>query len=148
MPDISLLVDIHASPTVVFDTVSTASGIRKWWSPSVTEDQTIDHSLIVQFDDRWKLELRKLQETPDESVAFRIIQHDSDEWVGTELHFDLEPQDGWTILRFDHRGWANQTDFFRFCSTKWCVFLLSIKQVAETGEGTPYPNETKIGRHD
>jgi hypothetical protein len=30
------------------------------------------------------------------------------------------------------------------CSTKWAVFLLSLKQLVETGTGSPEPNDVKI----
>jgi hypothetical protein len=30
------------------------------------------------------------------------------------------------------------------CSTKWGVFLLSLKAFLETGKGAPWPNEIKL----
>ena len=30
------------------------------------------------------------------------------------------------------------------CSTKWAVFLMSLKSLVETGKGDPYPNDIKI----
>jgi hypothetical protein len=30
------------------------------------------------------------------------------------------------------------------CSTKWATFLLSLKQLLETGKGRPAPDEVKI----
>jgi hypothetical protein len=31
-----------------------------------------------------------------------------------------------------------------YCSTKWAVFLLSLKSLLETGKGRPAPNEIKL----
>ncbi len=31
-----------------------------------------------------------------------------------------------------------------YCSTKWAVFLLSLKSLLETGKGCPAPNEIKL----
>ena len=148
MPDISHVVDIQAAPDVVFELVSTASGIRRWWSASVDEGDSPGSEITVRFGEKWQLALQKVEEVKDRSVTFCITRHDSDEWLDTELHFVLEPDDEWTILKFDQRKWADKTDFYRFCTTKWVSFLLSIKLAAETGTGTPYPDETKIGQHD
>jgi hypothetical protein len=30
------------------------------------------------------------------------------------------------------------------CSTKWAVFLLSLKALLETGKGAPWPTEVKL----
>jgi hypothetical protein len=30
------------------------------------------------------------------------------------------------------------------CSTKWAVFLMSLKALVETGNGTPAPGDVKI----
>jgi hypothetical protein len=31
------------------------------------------------------------------------------------------------------------------CTTKWGVFLVSLKSVVETGKGSPDPNDVQIG---
>ena len=30
------------------------------------------------------------------------------------------------------------------CSTKWAIFLMSLKSLVETGTGAAFPNDTKI----
>jgi hypothetical protein len=30
------------------------------------------------------------------------------------------------------------------CSTKWATFLMSMKQLVETGTGAPYPQEVRV----
>lgn len=144
MPDLLKVVDIQAPLATVHALVASAEGIAAWWSPETSADG--EGRVVVRFGADWRVVLEKLEET-ESRVRWRIVEHDSDEWPGTELVFDLSEADGWTTLRFDHRGWAAATDFFRFCGTKWVVFLLSIKQAAETGRGAPYPDEIQIGRH-
>lgn len=148
MPDILHIVDIHASPKDVFETVATVAGVGRWWSTDVTGSDDLGGEITIRFGTKWKVVMEKVDSVQNERVTYRITQHDSDEWPNTELSFELSPVEDWTILKFDHRGWSTSTDFFRFCSAKWVVFLLSIKKAAETGEGTPYPNEKKIGRTD
>ena len=148
MADILHVVDIHAPANTVFETIGSVEGIRKWWSTDVDGSDDVGESVTIRFGDQWKVVMERVDAVPNERVAYRIIEHDSDEWPGTELVFELSDDDDWTILKFDQRGWASSSDFFRFCSAKWVIFLLSIKQAAESGMGTPYPNESKIGRRD
>jgi hypothetical protein len=55
-------------------------------------------------------------------------------------------QDGaYTIVLFRHEGWKEPTEFMHHCSTKWALFLMSLKQLLESGEGAPEPRDVKIG---
>lgn len=35
-------------------------------------------------------------------------------------------------------------EFMHHCSTKWAIFLMSLKSLLETGKGMPNPNDIKI----
>ena len=60
------------------------------------------------------------------------------------VHFDIAQEGDWTLVRFKHQGWKEPVDFMHHCSTKWGVFLLSLKSLLETGQGAPAPNEIKL----
>jgi hypothetical protein len=80
-------------------------------------------------------------------VRWRCVAHsynDKHEWLATELDFALEPKDELTVLRFKHHRWPEGSDFLGFCSLKWATYLLGLKQLAEGGEGTPWPRDAKI----
>ena len=47
-------------------------------------------------------------------------------------------------MRFTHQGWAEPVEFLSHCSTKWAVFLLSLKALIETGTGSPAPHDVVI----
>ena len=55
-----------------------------------------------------------------------------------------EEEGGMTILRFGHRGWRERVEFMAHCSMKWAVFLLSLRDLLETGVGKPSPDDLKI----
>lgn len=147
MSDIRHVIDIKASPEEVFAVVGTVAGIGRWWSTDVEGGDAVGDAVTIRFDDDWTVVMERLDSVPGERLVYRIVRHDSDEWPGTELVFELSFSEGWTTLKFSHRGWPSASDFFRFCSTKWVVFLLSIKGECESGRGTPYPDEIKIGRY-
>ena len=47
-------------------------------------------------------------------------------------------------MRFTHAGWVEPVEFLAHCSTKWAVFLLSLKALVETGTGAPAPDDVAI----
>ncbi|MBQ4822016.1 SRPBCC domain-containing protein [Aquimarina sp. MMG016] len=69
-------------------------------------------------------------------VQWECVDGD-DEWIGTELSFELEQKDNTTFLKFLHMNWADETEFFGFCNHQWGRFLDSLKSLCETGKGTP-----------
>ena len=66
------------------------------------------------------------------------------EWVGTTVTFDLKTTGGETVLLFTHADWREPVEFMHHCSTKWGVFLISLKSLLETGKGAPAPNDIKL----
>jgi hypothetical protein len=48
---------------------------------------------------------------------------------------------------FGHRQWRDAGpggEFMAHCSTKWATFLLSLRELVETGRGQPAPDDVKI----
>ena len=80
---------------------------------------------------------------PGKHVLWEVIDGPP-EWFGTKVSFDIRQEDDWTIIFFKHAGWKEPIEFMHHCSTKWGVFLLSLKSMLETGKGAPWPNEIKL----
>lgn len=66
------------------------------------------------------------------------------EWIGTKIGFDLKQEDDFSIVLFKHAGWKEPVEFMYHCSTKWAIFLLSLKSLVETGKGQPSPDDVQI----
>jgi hypothetical protein len=49
-----------------------------------------------------------------------------------------------TIVVFGHRNWREPAEFMAHCSMKWAVFLMSLRELLETGTGRPAPGDVKI----
>lgn len=62
--------------------------------------------------------------------------------------FQLHENDDQTIVRFTHYNWKEATNFIAHCSIKWAVFLFSLKEVLETGQGKTFPNDIGITTPD
>jgi hypothetical protein len=74
----------------------------------------------------------------DRLVRWRCVAHLSgDEWIGTELSFELLAKDGGTGLVFSYRRCSEATDFLRYCSVRWAHYLVSLKNFVETRHRQP-----------
>lgn len=84
-----------------------------------------------------------LETRPGELVRWEVVEG-PEEWIGTEVRFELKQEDGFTIVLFTHEGWKEPVEFMNHCSTKWAVFLMSLKRLVETGKGEPAPDDVQI----
>ena len=90
---------------------------------------------------RYRHEVLELD--PDKRVLWQVVDGPQ-EWIGTTVSFDLRQEGDWTIILFKHQGWKEPVEFMHHCSTKWGVFLISLKSLLETGKGAPAPNDIKL----
>jgi hypothetical protein len=82
--------------------------------------------------------------TAEKNVHWRV-KAGPDEWVGTDIDFSLAREGDYTVVLFGHRNWREAGAFMAHCSTKWAIFLMSLKSLVETGTGQPSPNDVRIG---
>lgn len=83
------------------------------------------------------------QRAPERELRWRFTDGPP-EWIGTEATFELTEDGDMTILVFGHRNWAEPVEFMAHCSMKWAVFLMSLRELVETGRGRPAPEDIKI----
>jgi hypothetical protein len=88
-------------------------------------------------------DMKVLELQPAKHVLWQVTDG-PEEVAGTKTSLDLKQIGDWTIVLFKHQGWKEPVEFMHHCSTKWAVFLLSLKSLLETGKGAPWPNEIKL----
>lgn len=137
MPDILHRVGIAAEPDRVFEALTTVEGIRNWWSAETHGDASEGGAFQFRHN---RLEVIHA----DPALVTWHYSGPAEDWVGTEISFRLEWRDGQTFVLFYHKGWREPNEFMHHCSTKWATFLLSLKDMVESGEGRPEPRDTKI----
>ena len=76
-------------------------------------------------------------------VLWEVVEG-PEEWIGTHVSWDLKQDGEYTVILFKHQGWKEPVEFMYHCSTKWATYLLSLKQLLETGHGTPDPIDVQI----
>ncbi len=136
-------VGIKASPESVYEMLTTDEGLMKWWTNDVSGAGEVGSIIALRFNGGG----------PDFAVSKLIKnkivrwEHSGtmpEAWIGTEVSFLLEEDQNQTFVNFAHSNWKEATDFMAHCSTKWGVFMLSLKDALETGEGRPFPNDIHI----
>jgi len=131
-----------SSPDAVYQALTTLEGLSAWWTSDTRGGSKVGGVLQFRFGaGGFDMEVLELQ--PAKRVAWQVVDGPA-EWMGTTISFELRQEGDWTIVLFKHQGWKEPVEFMHHCSTKWAVFLLSLKSLLETGKGGPHPNEIKL----
>ncbi|MFF8532312.1 SRPBCC domain-containing protein [Streptomyces sp. SAS_267] len=141
MADILHRVGTTAARETVYQALTTVDGLAAWWTTETAGSG--DDVLQFRFGDVGGFDMKVLELQPDARVRWEVVSG-PEEWVGTTVTFDLKQEGEWTIILFAHEGWREQVEFMNHCTTKWALFLMSLKSLVETGTGAPHPHDVRI----
>ncbi len=142
MVDILHRVGALASPEKVYEALTTVDGLAGWWTEDTDGDSDVGGVIRFRFLPGG-FDMKVLEAKPAELVLWEVVDG-PEEWIGTRVRFELKRQGDFTIVLFRHEGWKEQVEFMYNCSTKWAVYLMSLKKLAETGKGDPSPRDVQI----
>ena len=126
----------------VYEALTTIEGLADWWTTDTTGEPEVGGVIAFRFiPGGFDMQVKEL--VPGKSVLWEVVEGPP-EWLGTEVAFELKQEGDYAIVLFEHRGWAEQVEFMNHCSTKWASYLLSLKQLVETGKGAPSPYDVMI----
>lgn len=148
MVDIIHRVGVRAPVAKVYEALATTDGVAGWWTRETAGASEVGGMIDARFLTPEGLEVGRmgmevLELEPNKKVHWRF-QEGPPEWIGTEVTFDLSQEGDQTIVLFGHRNWREAVEFTAHCSMKWATFLLSLRQLVETGVGSPSPRDLKI----
>lgn len=148
MASIAHRVGIKAPAAQVYAALSSIDGLRSWWTKSTTGTSKPGQIIDFQFlqpdgEILGAMGMEVLNLEPDQRVHWRCVSGPAD-WIDTEIVFDLSVEDPYTIVLFHHDHWREQSESMAHCSMKWATFLLSLKNLVESGKGKPSPDDVKI----
>ncbi|TGK10661.1 SRPBCC domain-containing protein [Leptospira selangorensis] len=144
-------IGVRAGAADVVKALTTKEGLSGWWTRQVEGPFTGGISGVgepIHFDFGIAGIDMKVQELSSQHVRWECTSGPED-WIGSHIDFKLNPgtaPDGaaLTLIYFGHRDWKIESDFTAHCSMKWAVFLLSLRDLIETGTGKPAPDDIKI----
>ncbi|RYG40054.1 MAG: SRPBCC domain-containing protein [Chitinophagaceae bacterium] len=148
MANIIHRIGIKASPVAVYKAVSTIEGVAAWWTNATSGTSEVGKDIEVRFNTPEGKEVGMMKmrvETLDQDklVKWKFVEGPV-EWIGTEVVFKLQHEGDVTIVLFAHNNWKEEIEFMAHCSMKWATFLLSLRELIETGKGRPSPHDMKI----
>jgi uncharacterized protein YndB with AHSA1/START domain len=147
MVDILHRVGIKAPINEVYKALATRDGLARWWTLDTQGESKLGSSIKFRFSvDGTELgffDMKVLELAPDQQVRWQVMDGPQ-EWVGTKIGFELQQAGEYAVVLFKHQGWKEPGEFMHHCSTKWAIFLMSLKQLVETGTGSPNPHDVQI----
>ncbi len=147
MADIIHRIGIRAPATRVYEALATAQGVAGWWTRDTTGTAEVGGNVKVRFlrdgEEIGQMAFEMTRLEPNREVRWRILAGPP-EWEGPDVTFELAEEGDMTSLTFGHRHWREPVEFMAHCSMKWAVFLLSLRELVETGKGKPAPEDLKI----
>ncbi|MDF0643953.1 MAG: SRPBCC domain-containing protein [Nitrospira sp.] len=148
MVDIMHRVGIKAPVAKVYAALSTVDGVAGWWTTHTSGSSKIGGTIEARFrsTDGKQIGGMVMEVTAldaDKAVRWRVVSG-PEEWMGTDVIFNLSQEGDCTIVLFAHKNWREAGPFTAHCSMKWATFLLSLRDLVETGKGKPSPYDIKI----
>jgi uncharacterized protein YndB with AHSA1/START domain len=136
----------QASPEQVYDALTTLDGLSGWWTEKTTGDTGPGGVIEFRFGPGgFDMQVKELD--PAKLVRWEVVDGPQ-EWIGTNVQFDLRQDGDFTIVMFKHEGWSEPVEFMHHCSTKWATYLMSLKSLIETGAGAPSPRDVHVSFPD
>ena len=145
--DILHRVGIRSSLNEVYKALTTRDDLAAWWTNNTQGESKVGGVLKFRFSaggsEIGGFDMKVLELHPAKRVLWQVVDGPQ-EWIGTKISFDLKQAGDHAIVLFKHQGWKEPVEFVHHCSTKWAVYLLSLKSLVETEKGTPNPNDPHI----
>src|SRR5215216_5606877 len=131
--------DIEAAADDIVAALDSEQGIAGWWTRDVSFPGGVCSTMRLGFPVvPLPFELR-VDEVSNERVRWSSVGEFPPHWVGTEVIWTLRPSaDGaGTTVHLSHDGWAADDGGFPGAAMTWGRLMVSLKQLVETGKGTP-----------
>jgi uncharacterized protein YndB with AHSA1/START domain len=147
MVDILHRVGIKSSSDEVYKALTTREGLAAWWTSNTQGEGKAGGTLKFRFSaggsEIGGFDMKVVEVHPAKRVLWQVADGPQ-EWIGTKISFDLKQAGDHAIVLFKHQGWKEPVEFMHHCSTKWAIYLMSLKSLVETRKGNPNPNDTHI----
>ena len=138
MVDIAMQLGIEADADTVYAAISTAEGIRSWFTATADAEQEVGGLHELSFPgvpEPWRL--RVVEADPG---ARLVLRGENGPWTDTTQTYEVLPEEEGkgVVLRFTHSGFPAVDDGYRNFTYGWATKFVQLKSYAETGEPAPF----------
>ena len=125
------------------------TNVRDWWSGEIDgRTDALGEEFTYRYQDVHRSTQRITELVPGKRVVWHILDaylnftEDPDEWLGTEVTFDVARKGDRTEVRFSHLGLVPEFECFDKCSNAWGFYInSSLRELITSGQGAPNPTE-------
>lgn len=137
---------LDQTPEEVFAAVNNVSG---WWSASTTsKTDSVGDEFIYRHKDLHYSKHKLTEVILNKKVVWLVtestlsfLKDNQQEWVGTEVIFDITKEGDKTRLTFTHKGLYPEVECYEACKGGWSHYLhKSLLPLITTGVGNPDKN--------
>lgn len=127
---------IKAPIGTIYQALTSEEGLRKIWTKKLKVKPEIGFINEFDFDEGYITKFKVLELVDNSKVVWECIASD-EEWVGTKVSFELSERNNKSTVTLKHYKWRERTEFYRWCSYNWAMFLFSLKTYCENQKGMP-----------
>jgi uncharacterized protein YndB with AHSA1/START domain len=135
MGDVRFRCDVDAPPPRLLEAITTADGIRGFWTSRAAVPTAVGQTLALEFAQAPRPFDLRLEQSDERTVVWRTESFPP-HWVGTTVRWDVEPRNGGSTVAFAHAGFDDDDEAGRVAYT-WGQIMVRLKQYAETGRSDP-----------
>lgn len=139
---------VEKTPEEVFKAIN---NVRAWWIGKIEgETDKLGDEFIYSYSDIHRTKQKITELVAGKKVVWHVLEANlsftetPDEWVGTDVIFELSEKDGKTEVHFTHAGLTPALACYGACSSGWSAFIDgNLQGYINTGEVQPDPFKVK-----
>ncbi|TDF94689.1 SRPBCC family protein [Paenibacillus piri] len=142
---------VDQSPEEVFAAIN---NVRGWWSEEIEGKTDEIGEFKYHYRDIHRCTIQITELVPDKKVVWHIADNyfnfvkDKNEWIDTDIVFEIEKKGGEAEVRFTHVGLSPVDECYEICSDAWGTYIRgSLRDLIATGKGKPNQNEELAIKH-
>ncbi|CDZ77270.1 hypothetical protein BN59_01552 [Legionella massiliensis] len=128
---------INASCATVFKALTTAQGLRSWFTRQIQGSGQLGTDWILSFEDHPSFDWKIVSIDNEKSVIWKCIEGPGHS-QGTEARFQLKASsNSQCTLTISHQGWNKDDPKFARCVDIWRTLMQHLQVYCETGIASP-----------
>ena len=141
MIPIKHLMHINASQEKVFEALSQATQLSKWYTTLVDGDIKLGAVVTFEFVELASFKFKVVEFVENQAVHFELVES---EWgnIGHVMKYDLDENDGKTRVRYTYEGFDAMDDSYANMNFSSAKYMESLRQYCQTGKGEAFGSET------
>lgn len=139
-PNLTISFAVAQSPDEVFAAINNVRG--RWTGEIEGVTDKIGDEFTYSYKNVHRSTQKITELIPGKKVSWRVVDaclsfvENTDEWIGTEISFEISKIGDETEVRFTHVGLVNEFQCFNECSNGWAFYINgSLRSFITTGNG-------------